>query len=198
TSSTIGSDSIRASRAQRRLSGAGAGAASTVSASASVRVASASAIGGLLLFALCGEVAADYGEQPPELFPLGLREPGKDFVDESLEPLAQAGELLPALVGQVEPASAAIVGVRATFDEPGLLEPVDHAAQRYRFDVELIGVVPLVLAGRALEQQQEPRLWAGHPVGPHPLVECASRQTRIVGKKIADVRHRARPYVKRA
>src|SRR3954451_14370486 len=99
---------MSASRPQRRR-GAGAAGASIASAVVSARAGSASAICCLLLLALRREIAANGCEQTRELFPLGERKAGENLVHHGVQTLAQASQFLAALVGQVEPAGAAIV-----------------------------------------------------------------------------------------
>src|SRR5690606_21067588 len=136
--------------------------ASRSSAPPSASAGSASAMSGPLLLALAHAIGANDLERAHELVALGGRKAGEQVLDHVVEPLAQAGELLAALGGQVQAPGPPVAEVGVALDQPGLLEPVDHPAQRDRFDVELVGVVALIPARRALEHHQHPGLWTGH------------------------------------
>ena len=78
----------------------------------------------------------------------------------------------------MQPPRATIVGISATLDQPGFLQPVDDPAQSDRFDVKVIGKFDLSQPGLAPQPRQHPPLGAGHAERRGATVKCPAQAKR--------------------
>src|SRR3569623_650940 len=104
---------------------------------------------------------------------------------------AELGDDRPGLGGQVDQPNAAVGWIATPLDQPGFLEPVDHAAERDRLDLEQVGEAALVEALMARQGRQRAPLRARHADQARALIEASPHQARNVANQEAEgITHR--------
>ncbi len=114
---------------------------------------------------------------------------GDAFGDDLVAQHAQLVEQRPRRRRQVQAPGAAVGGIGAAFDQPGLGQPVDHAAQGDRLDLEIVGEPGLVDALVARQGEQHLPLRAADAERPCPRVEAPADQPAGVAERETQGNH---------
>ncbi len=134
-----------------------------------------------------GEIDADALDEAEQLVDLGGAQPFHRFGGERFGDGTHPAEQFARARRQVKLPRAAVGGIGAAFDQSGLGQPVDHARQGDRLDLDQLGERPLPDAFVTLEVSDQPPLQRRDAAVPRARVERAPEEARGVIQEESDI-----------